>query len=135
MKSVELFAPAQYWRLKKEEPDLLKQIVNKCGPSGWLIDLVPDSILGLDIGEVCDIHDFMFSIGETHEDMLEANDVFKNNLMRWVTGNTKWRWLRRRRLKIAEGYVKAVELWGGPAFWRGKNKPEEVGEVALGVQA
>lgn len=126
---VELFAPPDYWRLLKESPEVIEALVNGCGPQGWKVDLVPDTIYGLDISPICNIHDYMFAVGKTYEDMVVANDVFKNNLKRWIDAHTKWRWLRKLRLKRAEKYVRAVETWGGPSFWKDKNRPEEVQKV------
>lgn len=123
-----LYAPAAYWTL---DPAGKKALVNGCGPRGWLVDLVPDTIYGLSIKPVCDIHDYMFAVGDSVEDMNLANRVFRNNLRRWIDANTTSGWLRKLRYRRAVKYVKAVEMWGGPAFWAGKNKPEELGFVSL----
>ena len=116
-----LFAPDSF----VEAPDWQrKQVCNGCGPGGWKFDLVPDTIYGLDVSAACDIHDWMFTVGETNEDFDEANRVFKYNLLRIIyfyTDNRVVRWLRRRR---ALKYYYAVKEFGGPYFWKGKN-PEK----------
>jgi hypothetical protein len=119
-----LYAPARYWLL---DPEAHREICNGCGPKGFGL-FVPDTIWGLPITEACDIHDFMYAMGETEEDRREADRVFLNNLLRLVEGGCRWlRPLRRRR---ALTYARAVMALGGPAFWSGKNPPETEAPVA-----
>ena len=116
-----LYAPTEYWSLPKE---LKQALTNGCGPRGWLRVLVPDTICGLDITKVCDIHDYMYAIGVDEADREEADDVFRNNLLRWVDAHTKWNWLKKLRYHRAQVYYKAVRNFGGPAFWKDKNPSE-----------
>jgi len=51
------------WDLLNEAQKMV--ICNGCG--GKMLK-VPDKILGLDIKLVCNIHDFMYAMGETEED-------------------------------------------------------------------
>lgn len=90
---IELYAPKEYWKLSFESK---REICNSCGASSALFDFVPDNIYGLDISECCNIHDYMYHIGETIEDKFEADRVFLNNLIRIVDKNTSW----KRILKI-----------------------------------
>ncbi len=113
-----LFAPASY---VEAAPEVRRIAVNGCGPGGWLADLVPDTLYGLDVAPACNIHDWMYAAGQTIEDKAEADRVFLNNLLRLIDAAGGWwvlRWLRRRR---ARTYYEAVRLFGGPAFWTGKN--------------
>lgn len=113
-----LYAPASY---VDAPPETRAQVINGCGPGGWKVDLVPDTIWGLDVSPACDIHDWMYATGETIEDKDEADRVFLNNVLRLIDaagGCGLMKRLRRRRARI---YYKAVQHFGGPAFWAGKN--------------
>ncbi|MDL2268868.1 hypothetical protein LJC71_04930 [Desulfosarcina sp. OttesenSCG-928-A07] len=125
MKGV-LFAPAEYWSLTAEQK---KDICSGCGPKGLLSWIIPDTIYGLRISHVCDIHDWMYAVGETIEDKESADRSFLNNMLRLIEVQNSWAWLAWLRRKRAGTYYNAVKLFGGPAFWAGKNKPEEMGVV------
>ena len=113
-----LFAPASYVNAL---PEVRLQMVNGCGPGGWLTDLVPDTIYGLDISAACNIHDWMYAEGETIEDKQLADRVFLNNLVRIINHETRWAWLRWLRRRRALKYYLAVKNFGGPFFWTDKN--------------
>jgi len=119
-----LYAPKEYWKLSFEAK---RELCNGCGAGSALFDFVPDNIYGLDISECCNIHDYMYHIGETAENKSEADRVFLNNLIRVIDKNTSWRWLRKRRKKVAYLYYNAVFKFGGPAFWNEKNSEETLG--------
>ncbi len=115
-----LFAPYGFLGTSNIE---LEEMCNGCGAANAKFDFVPDTIYGLCIGAVCNIHDFMFNKGETLEDMQEANRVMLNNLLRLIERVAGWKkylkpLMRRRALKMYE----AVNAFGGPAFWEGKNE-------------
>lgn len=117
-----LYAPEAYWQLS---PAAKAVICNGCGSAQAKFDFVPDSIWGLSIKPVCDIHDFMYLFGQTLADKEEADRVFLNNLLRLIEAGSGWlKMLRRRR---ALKYYEAVVAFGGPAYWDGKNKPEQEG--------
>lgn len=120
-----LFAPASYWRAL---PGVREQLTNGCGPDGWKIDLVPDSILGVDISEACNIHDWMYTLGCTIENKDEADRVLLNNMLRLINEDTGILsgMLRPWRRMLAWGYYEAVHKYGGPAFWHGKNDRESL---------
>lgn len=97
---------------------------NGCGPQGWKIDAVPDSVFGCYIGEACRIHDVQYGEGKTIADKDSADRTFMNNMIRLIRGRTK-RWLAKKlllrlRLKLAYGYYLFVSRFGGPAFWANK---------------
>lgn len=125
MKPVKLFAPAEFWQLTKEQRN---EICNSCGPKGfdWLI---PDSLCGLSVKAACEIHDFMYYAGETIADKEQADRTFLNNMLRIIEANTEYEWLKCLRKHMAYKYYCAVRNFGGPAFWEGKNAPEELGLV------
>ena len=130
-----LYAPPAYWRLTADQR---RQRCNGCGTKGLCGYLVPDHLLGLPIGEACNIHDFMYEVGETLADKQEADRVFKNNMLRLVGAvqiSKAWPINRlqlavmRRRADLAEVYFGFVDKWGGPAFWDGKNQAATLGLV------
>lgn len=126
LQKVSLFAPAEYVELSPEERD---KIINGCGAAGARFDFVPDTIYGLDISEACNIHDYMYHMGETLEDKKLADRVFLNNMFRLIEarGGCLKRLRRRRALK----YFMAVKYFGASAFWEGKNKPENLLQVEI----
>lgn len=124
--TVELFAPEGYWTLT---PAQKKDLCNGCGPkklAGWII---PDTIWGLCITAACDIHDYMYRTGNFYADKTEADRVFLNNMIRLIDARTRYRWLKLLRLLRAYTYYRAVDLFGGPFFWFGKNDSVELGAV------
>ena len=60
--------------------------------------------------------------------LLVSHDrAFLNNMLRIIEAESKWlTWLRRSR---AMKYYSAVRDFGGPAFWKGKNKSTEIRAV------
>jgi len=112
-----LYAPPEYWKLTLKEH---KEICNGAGPKGWGWS-VPDRIWGLNITPCANPHDFGYYVGETIEDKNEHDRIFLNNLVRWILYWTKFKIIKWLRLGRAQKYFSAVCLYGGPAFWRGKN--------------
>lgn len=128
VKKVELYAPPDYWRLSPEQK---KAFCNGCGPKSLFVDLVPDHPLGEDFSEPCNIHDYMYAMGKTHDDKVVADRVFLNNMTRVIdaSANTIDDMVFGRF--VADIYYQAVHTFGGLAFWSGKNRPEELCEVDL----
>jgi len=122
-----LFAPPSYRAASKEVRAIA---VNGCGTGGWKGFLVPETMWGLDIREACNIHDWMYLAGETIADKDEADRVFLNNLLRLIESGSRWEWLAALRRRRALKYYEAVRVFGGPAFWNGKNPPETMEEAA-----
>jgi hypothetical protein len=151
MEKLKLFAPARYWKMT---PDDKKFFCNGCGPKFHGIGdyLVPDNILGVNITDSCDIHDFQYS-----EDVPFGNDTknaadrsFRINMIRqidnamgdppdletsrfrlvqWFINADRRAWfkLKAERYKIAQLYYEAVSHFGGAAYWKGKNRPCDLG--------
>jgi hypothetical protein len=126
MKTVALYAPEAYWTL---DHAVRQAITNGCGTKGWLGRLVPDHIYGLRVTSACNIHDYMYAVGETEEDKCEADKVLLNNLLRIIDANTSFWLLRKLRYNRALVYYRAVQRFGGPAFWNDKNPRENIGTV------
>jgi hypothetical protein len=105
--------------------DVVKARGNGCGPQGWKVDLVPDSVYGCYIGEACYIHDLQYDEGQTIKDKNEADRTLRNNIIRLIRARTTtWaakRFLLKFRLAAAQVYYEAVQHFAGPAFWD-KNK-------------
>jgi len=122
--TAELFAPPDYWRLSEIAKG---RICNGCGTKGLCGYVIPDTIWGLCITPACDIHDFQYATGQNHEDKMSADRSFLYNILRLIDaagGIGILKYLRRRR---AYKYYEAVCAFGGPAFWKDKNRPEEMG--------
>ena len=64
--------PKGYSDLTEEQK---KGRLNKCGPDGFVNKLVPDHILGLDVSEVCNYHDFMYVNSKSKEDLKKADEL------------------------------------------------------------
>jgi len=117
-----LFAPLEYWKLTTREHE---EICNGAGPKGWGW-IVPDTVWFLDITPVANPHDFGYYIGKTIEDKNEHDRIFLNNLVRWILYWTKSKIMKWLRLGRANKYFSAVCIYGGPAFWKGKNNINEL---------
>lgn len=128
MNLVKLYAPDSYINATE---NVRNMVVNGCGAGGWKIDLVPDHLLGISIREACKIHDWMYALGETIADKEEADRVFLNNMLRIINAY-KSNWiLQHFRRRLAHGYYEAVEHFGGPAFWTGKNGKNNLIEICV----
>jgi hypothetical protein len=124
-KSIILFAPSEYWTLSQVQR---KAICNGCGAGKLLGLVVPDNILGVNITEACDIHDFMYATGKTIGDKYLADRVFLNNMVRLILADkSDDLLLRKRRLDGAQVYYDMVHRFGGPFYWANKNKKENMG--------
>jgi len=88
---------------------------NGCG-SGWSALIVPDTIYGLDIKQVCCIHDDRYERGGNLDDKRLADREFLDNLLILINDYKKWyypHWLARHR---ALTYYDAVVRAGHGAF-------------------
>jgi hypothetical protein len=116
-----LVAPKAYISAKQEERDAAG---TGCGPSSAKIDLVPDTLYGLNVAQACKIHDWEYQYGKSIEDKEKADSRFLDNMLRLIdkyTSNQLLKTLRRRR---AHTYYEAVKRFGGPAFWENKTPAE-----------
>lgn len=131
---VHLYAPPSYWRARKK--GIINQYVDGgCGPGKFGDKLIPDKILGVDVRPACEIHDWMYMMGESQEDKDKADRVFRNNMVRLIMAHpARPRWLRRLRLWLAHKYYMAVHRYGGPAFWIYKNPSAEYQAIGAVVQ-
>lgn len=121
-----LYAPESFW---SASPEVRCQVVNGCGTAGWKGKLVPDTMYGLCVSAACDIHDWMYTVGQTLADKEEADRVFLNNLYRIINAAGGWSWLVNARLTRARDYFDAVHYFGGDAFWANINEKKNLGMV------
>lgn len=108
----------------QEPAELVAAHANGCGSALYKIDMVPDSIYGISIKPTCQIHDWDYEVGQTIADKESADRRFLNNMLRLIDARQGWydrirRPLARRR---ALKYYEAVHAFGGPSFWKGKNR-------------
>ena len=115
--AVELYEPPSFTKASCAER---KKVCNGCGAANAKFDFIPDSIYGLKITQACNRHDWMYHVGATLEDKEEADRVFLNNLLRLIEARSN-RFLKPLRRRRALKYYEAVVVFGGPAYWSGKN--------------
>lgn len=111
-----LYAPLEYWMINGINPE-----TNGCGTGGWKNALVPEKLFWLSVTPACNIHDWMYSVGKSHEDKEAADRVFMNNMVRLINAQQSCWLIRFLRLHQARIYYDAVKFFGGSAFWAGKN--------------
>lgn len=112
---MQLTAPQSYL---EASPEVRAAVCNGCGAGGWKFDIIPDNLYGLDISEACNIHDWMYTVGETEADKVEADQLFLENMYRLINGGA---WLLKGvRRRAAKGYFESVSHCGAAAFWQGK---------------
>lgn len=58
---MELSAPDSYRQADRTARAL---VTNGCGPQSWKFDLIPDHLIGVDMREVCNIHDWDYAYHE-----------------------------------------------------------------------
>lgn len=139
MTNLQLWAPAEYWLLSAEE-----KANYFCGPGRGIVEtLVPDVwrigfplVKPLVITPSCSIHDFCYQWGpDTIEWKWTSDRGFRNNLIRQVEYAASqysrlYYPITRIRMFYTQRYYKAVRIFGGPAFWKGRNKCTELGSVS-----
>ncbi len=132
---LKLYAPKEYWdaitdaKKDDEKKTELEKILNGCGAEGWKSALVPETLWGLSVTSACNIHDWMYTFPKisTIEDKELADRVFLNNMVRIINHHHEndscviGCILKKLRLRRARIYYEAVSLFGGDAFWAGKN--------------
>ena len=100
-------------------PAVRARICNGAGPSGWGW-IVPDTIWGLSITLAADIHDWMYTLGQTEADRRQADLVFFHNMITLINARRTSGFMRTLRELRAIGYYLAVSWFGRWAFWKGK---------------
>jgi len=101
-----LIAPKEYYQLTPEEKG---EVCHGCGSLGIN---VPDHLLGLSIHEACNIHDYMYNIGETITDKQEADSIFYYNMCILISRGSSNRFILSLRKYLAMTYFLAVYGFG-----------------------
>lgn len=106
---------------KQLHPHDKAQICNGAGAAGqWISSFIPNTMYGLDVTEVFNIHDFDYYIGDNLLDKQVADSRMFRNLCVVINAQEGWwnkslAFLRRRR---ALKYYEAVLLEGDEAFFK-----------------
>ena len=124
---MKLYAPISYWILT---PDEKQEICNGCGAKNGIN--VPDTMWGLSVTDICDIHDYMFKIGKTYGDFLFANAIFIFNLSVKIIANSNWFMTTLRMVRATEYFI-AVMKMGESAYWVDKKKNNNYNITFKGV--
>lgn len=107
-------------------PEVVATIVNGCGPGGWKVDLVPDTIYGLKIAESCNAHDWDYAEGTSETEKELADLRLLCNLIATIDHAAKrsvaGKVLKPLRYQRAFEYYLTVKEFGHDAFWHGKEK-------------
>ena len=113
----QLVALDSYWQAAAE---LLATLTGGCGAESARFDLVPDTVWGLCIRPACNIHDYMYLVGKTLAEKIQADSVllYNANLIVECTGGVL-EWPRKRRVYK---YFLAVKYKGHAAFWENKGR-------------
>ena len=110
-----IFAPVSFLLATEQQ---LIEVCNGCGAAGSFFR-PPETIYLTDVSSTCIVHDWCYSMGKTIDDKEEADRIFLNNMIRiFNRADTWYKYLQVRR---AKKYYYAVKLFGGSAFWAGKN--------------
>lgn len=85
-------------------PEQIAAVANGCGPGAWKLDLIPDHLGDVDITEVCNQHDFLYSLGGTEEDRLMADVLLYTDIAGMVLLN--------------DGYLVPLQMAAAVIFYR-----------------
>ena len=108
-----IVAPAEVWAemydlLHSLDNDKIKARMNGCGSMG-AGGIVPDTIWGLRVTAICNIHDITHALAETPEDCIKSNKLFLSNLITFINNNSANFVMRVLRRYRAVTYYSAVE--------------------------
>ncbi len=121
----DLLMPVLYNKYLKGEynhPDLN---INGCGPAGILNSLVPDKYHNISMTEACDIHDFMYFIGETEQDKDLADRTFLYNILTIFDRDNPSMKESKNRHKRAMLYYRSVSELGHHFYtYKGCERPD-----------
>ena len=103
-----LEAPKEYWELTETER---KTMLNKCGPDGLANHVVPNHLLGTNISQSCDIHDFTFVQAKNQSDQRKSDKLFLKNMGRIINSETDSLLVRGTRKALSRIYYLAVRIY------------------------
>lgn len=105
------------YRLRAPEGFDPSEIVGGCGPGKFGDRLVPNKILGVDIGPACDSHDMAYLLGETEEERIQADIELFANGFRIIKQASKYKIMSFLRAAILTWYFLAVAYGGEQAYY------------------
>jgi len=122
----EMYVPESY---VTASPEKRNRVANGCGPAKGIIP-IPDAFWGVDLGEACNIHDWMYYKGKNYDDKIFADKAFLHNINVIIDEHqdpltdfldvTPWLVPMRRRNGFR--YYAAVALIGDDPYWRSGDK-------------
>lgn len=107
-KKTKLQAPKEYFELSKGEK---KKLLNQCGPDGPINKIIPNSLLGADISQSCDIHDYMFIKAQNKKQAKVADEVFLKNMKTEIDKKRSSKVLSLFRKALANVYFAATRIY------------------------
>lgn len=117
---VPIFGPISFFQIPEDE---IRLLYNGCGSGNIGSKVTPDSMYGLDISMLCNIHDHMYENCTCEQDEIEADAILSANLITLITTKSTGilKWLRLFR---ATKYIVAVSATTfSEEFWEiNKNK-------------
>lgn len=125
MSKILLIAPENFWKMTPAER---KENCNGCGAKDGFN--APDTMYGLDIGEACNIHDFMYGEGVTSRDKVIADEIFEHNLRAIIDSESYW-FMKPLRYIRAKEYFAIVKHFGSDAYWRDKVEGEYDEKISI----
>jgi hypothetical protein len=110
-------------------PEQLADISNGCGPASVKMKLIPDSILGVNFRDACNVHDACYHFGEDESDKQFADELFLLNLVALINKHCPGSGLLDHGQRVAcrsaaFDYYVAVAEFGDSAFWADKDRPK-----------
>ena len=109
-----LAAPKSFW---DSTDSIRKNLTGGCG-SGRIGDFfVPDRIYCLKITAACIIHDWCFLVWNSKEGFIQANNLFKNNIIRIIQQTKSNRIIKKLRFQRSRLYYQAVKYFGEPSYF------------------
>jgi len=97
-------------------PELKSEVCNGAGAKDGI--KVPNTMWGLNLKDVFDIHDYEYYMGEDDKDKRDADRHMLSNSI--ILINNKGGWLAPLRRRRALKYYEAVAYFGNKAFYAGK---------------
>lgn len=109
---IKLIYPAGYLDLTPEQKS---KICNGAGPAEF-IDLVPDTMWGLNMNPTSDIHDYCYFVGKTRFDKIVSDCLYAYNSFAYIMNESFYlmTFLRKNRAML---YVEAVNAFGDTWFF------------------
>lgn len=101
---------------RREDFDTFLENTNGCGAGDAWIDFVPDTMYGLSITPICNLHDDAYTFCDATREAFDlVNLEFYNNMREWIYVKSHWS-LRHLRYMRAHTYYKLVKAKGWSSF-------------------